>query len=96
MSLYFELCRLCLTNCSMSGIVVYPEDLRHQKIRDCLSIVVSLLKKILANYKIKTNLQISDNRFKICQTCDNKVNCFYQFRLDSVRVQHEFAGNLNF
>lgn len=27
----------------------------------------------------------------ICAVCDNKLNCFHQFRIDSVRSQHEFA-----
>lgn len=27
----------------------------------------------------------------ICSGCDNKLNCFHQFRIDSVRAQHEFA-----
>jgi hypothetical protein len=73
MSLFFELCRLCLNNCGSLGITVCPEDFRHQKIRECLSII------------------IADDQFKICPDCDSKLSCFYQFRLDSVRVQHEFA-----
>lgn len=28
----------------------------------------------------------------ICSDCDNKLNCFYQFRIDSVRAQHDFAN----
>ncbi|KAG5668630.1 hypothetical protein PVAND_016565 [Polypedilum vanderplanki] len=73
MSLFYELCRLCLNNCSSLGIIVCPEDFRHQKIRDCLSII------------------ITDDQFKICSDCDGKLSCFYQFRINSVRVQHEFA-----
>lgn len=30
----------------------------------------------------------------ICSDCDNKLNCFHQFRIDSVRAQHEFADIL--
>lgn len=39
--------------------------------------------------------QIEDDiRFPliVCSECDNKLNCFHQFRIDSVRAQHEFAG----
>lgn len=36
-------------------------------------------------------MQISD-RFQICNNCDNKLNCFYQFRIDSIRIQHEYNG----
>ena len=28
----------------------------------------------------------------MCSDCDNKLNCFHQFRIDSVRAQHEFAS----
>lgn len=41
-----DLCRLCIVNCStIGGIFVYPSDNRRDKIRDCLSIIVS--KKII-------------------------------------------------
>lgn len=30
----------------------------------------------------------------ICSDCDNKLNCFHQFRMDSVRAQHQFADIL--
>lgn len=39
-------------------------------------------------------MQIADEKFKICNDCDNKLNLFYQFRIDAVRVQHEFADIL--
>lgn len=40
MSLISDVCRLCLANCRSLGILVYPNDLRREKIRDCLSIIV--------------------------------------------------------
>lgn len=30
----------------------------------------------------------------ICADCDSKLSCFHQFRIDSVRAQHEFADIL--
>ena len=36
-----DLCRLCLKRCEASGIIVYPNDARREKIHACLSIVVS-------------------------------------------------------
>lgn len=37
-----DLCRLCVVNCStIGGIFVYPEDPRREKIRDCLSFIVT-------------------------------------------------------
>lgn len=40
MSVISNLCRLCLINCQSSGILVYPNDIRREKMRDCLSIIV--------------------------------------------------------
>ncbi|KAL7025891.1 hypothetical protein ACKWTF_013683 [Chironomus riparius] len=65
---------LCLTNCSSNcnGVIIYENDeIRRQKIKDCLPITIPDI-------------------FQICSNCDGKLNCFYQFRLDSVRCQHEF------
>lgn len=39
-----DLCRLCLKRCGAIGIVVYPNDIRREKIHQCLSIVVSTIK----------------------------------------------------
>lgn len=39
-----DLCRLCLKRCGAIGIVVYPNDIRREKIHLCLSIVVSTTK----------------------------------------------------
>ncbi|CRK88009.1 CLUMA_CG001795, isoform A [Clunio marinus] len=77
MSLISDLCRLCLINCSSLGIPVYSNVIRRDKIRDCLSIIIE-----------------DDPRFPliICNECDVKLNCFNQFRIDSIRAQHEFAN----
>jgi hypothetical protein len=42
MSSISDLCRLCLKNCQPNGILVYPNDLRREKMRDCLSIIVRI------------------------------------------------------
>lgn len=39
-----DLCRLCLKRCGAIGIIIYPNDVRREKIHACLSIVVSSFK----------------------------------------------------